>query len=189
MISRFAAAIAAAMVMASPANAGEIVDAAAKAESALAEGRPADALAEIGAARDKVWEAMPLTVAQALFVNARPTGHGGYDARASSTFKLGEEILVYAEPVGYGYRRDGDFYWIDLTVDFEIRTTTGQSLGGQEGFGEFKLRSRYRTKEFHTFLSYAFTGLQAGDYVLVTTLNDTVSGQSASFELPFKAIE
>ncbi|MCC2110809.1 MAG: hypothetical protein KDJ16_02105 [Hyphomicrobiales bacterium] len=189
MISRFAAAIAAAMFMATSANAGEIVDAAAKAENALAEGRHVDALADIDAARGKVWDAVPLTIAKALFVGSRPSGYGAYDERGSNSFKLGEEIMVYAEPVGFGYRADGSYYQIDLVVDFEVRTSTGQVLGGQQNFGVLKARSRYMNKEFHAFLSYSFTGLQVGKYVLVTTLNDAVTGQKASFELPFEAVE
>ena len=189
MISRLAAASVATFCWTSSVLAGGIVDAAIRAENALAKGKTVEALASIETATQEVWDAIPLTIVKALFVSARPTGFGAYQERASKSYRLGEPILVYAEPVGFGYRADGAFNWIDLTADFEIRTSTGQSLGGQEDFGDFRVRSRYRNREFHIFLSYTFNGLQPGEYVLITTLKDRVTGRSASFELPFTTVE
>ncbi|WP_157775335.1 hypothetical protein [Hartmannibacter diazotrophicus] len=171
-----------------PALAGELVDHATTAEKLLGEDKPVQALAEMEAAFNAAWDLAPLGFSEALFVAARPAGFGIYDARPSNIFKEGEDMLVYAEPFGFGYGRDGELFLIDFKADFELRTPTGQVLHQQDGFADLKMRSRRRNKEFQVFITYNFSGLKQGDYVLVTRLHDLHSDKVASFDLPFTIV-
>jgi len=186
--SLIAAGLLAAPVFAAPAAAGELVDRAAEAERLLADGNAVDALAELEAAFDIAWSEAPLGFSQALFVASRPHGFGIYEARQDARFQEGEDLLVYAEPYGFGYGRDGDLYKIQFDADFVLRTPTGQIIHGQENFSRLEMESRRPNKEFQVFITYSFTGLRPGDYVLATTLTDVNSGKVGTFDLPFTIV-
>ena len=167
------------------AMAGAASDAAAKAEALAAEGKTAEALAAIEDAKLAIWQAVPLSFGKAIFVASDPQGYGIYDVRDSSSFKQSEPLVVYFEPLGYDYARDGDIYVIDLALDFEITTPAGESLHKQNEFAHLTLRSRFPNKEFMGKLTYDFSGVQPGDYIVKTTVKDVKSGKNNAFSLPF----
>ncbi|WP_181705945.1 hypothetical protein [Chthonobacter rhizosphaerae] len=167
-------------------SAGELVDRATRAEGLLAEKKPVQALAEVEAAFNAVWDQAPLSFSEALFVTEKPTGFGIYTARPNTVFSPGEDLYVYSEPFGYGYGQDGDMFTIGFDADFELRTAKGQILHSQTGFAAPGLTTRRRNKEFQVFITYNFQGLRPGDYVLVTRLRDKNSDKVGSFELPFQ---
>ena len=173
---------------AAPAWAGEIVDAAGKAEQQVGAGQFLEALETLDGAVGKVWEQAPLTVRKALFVAGDPPGFGLYTARPDSVFKASEVLVVYAEPVGYGFGREGDQYVIDLAVDVELKNKAGQVLGAKADFGQLKLVSHAQNHEFMAKLSYNFSGLPAGEYEVVTTLRDAPTGKKGTFSLPFTIV-
>ena len=165
--------------------AGQILDDATTAESLLATGKPVQALAAVEDAFNIAWDAAPLGFSEASFVTGKPEGFGIYNARPTSVFMPDEQMLVYAEPFGYGFGKDGDFFKIDFTADFELRTAKGQILHAQSDFATLDMKSRRRNKEFQVFIVYAFKGLKPGDYVLETKLHDVNSPKTGNFELPF----
>jgi hypothetical protein len=165
--------------------AGPVLQNAQEAEALLTEGKPVQALASVEAAFNAVWDLAPLSFSEALFVTAKPAGFGIYDVRPTNIFKAGEDMLVYAEPFGYGYGSDGDLFKIAFDADFELRTAKGQILHSQDGFATLSMTSRRRNKEFQVFITYSFQGLKPGDYVLQTRLRDKNADKSGSFELPF----
>ncbi len=181
----FAAAVFAALLSILPAAAGPLTEQAQQAETELNAGNAVKALASIEAAFNSVWDATPLGFSEALFVTGKPAGFGVYDARATNVFRPDEDMMVYAEPFGFGYGRDGEGFKIGFDADFELRTAKGQILTSQEGFAVLDMASRRRNKEFQVFITYSFKGLKAGDYVLVTKLRDRNSAKAGSFELPF----
>lgn len=166
-------------------GAAELADRARVAEGLLTENKPVQALAEMEAAFNAAWERAPLGFSEALFVAARPAGFGIYDARPTGVFQEGEDMLVYAEPFGFGYGRENELFLIDFKADFELRTPTGQILHKQADFADLTMKSRRRNKEFQVFITYNFNGLKPGDYVLVTRLHDLHSSKTGAFELPF----
>jgi hypothetical protein len=179
------AALAASCLAASAASAGEIVDRAAEAEKLAGSGMYMEALDSLAAAQAKVWEQAPLTVRRAVFVASDPGGFGIYDVRENSVFKPGETLIVYAEPVGFGYKEDGSINVIDIAVDVELKNKEGVSIGAKQDFGRFTLRSRVKNREFMAKLSYDFTGIEPGEYEVFTTLRDATTGKSGTFSLPF----
>lgn len=171
------------------AEAGELVDHAARAEQLLQANKPVPALAEIEAAFNSVWDKAGLGFSEALFVTSPPAGFGLYTPRATAAFHDGEPMHVYAEPFGYGFApKDGQFA-IALSADFRVRNAKGQVLQEQKGFADLTTVSRRRNKEFQVSITYQISGLKPGDYILATTLNDRTSGKSGSFELPFSIMK
>lgn len=165
--------------------AGEIVDRAAEAESFLQDGKPVKALGAAEAAYDATWRAIPLSFTKALFAASAPEGFGRYTPRENAVFSAGDEIVVYAEPVGYAYGEGANGFSIDLDADLDVRTASGQILASQTGFSRLSYTSPIRERAFNVTLTFAFDGLKPGDYVLAVTLRDTHSDKSGSFELPF----
>jgi hypothetical protein len=186
---KFAAAMATmAMLFASPGFAGEIADAGAAAEQQVGNGQFLEAIETLNGAVGKVWAQAPLTVRKALFVSDDPPGFGLYTARPDSVFKASEVLVVYAEPVGYGFGKEGDQNVIDLAVDVELKNKAGQVLGEKADFGRLRLVSHAQNHEFMAKLSYNFSGLPAGEYEVVTTLRDASTGKTGSFALPFTIV-
>ncbi|QGZ36234.1 hypothetical protein [Stappia indica] len=136
-------------------------------------------------ALDAAWQQAPLSFAALAFTDGAATGYGRYTPRADAVFAAGDTLTVYAEPVGFGHEETAEGYGVRLTAGFELLNTSGQVLAEQTGFADLRADSRNRLREFHATLSFAFEGLRPGDYRLVTTLTDTVSGKTASGELPF----
>ena len=183
----FAAALIALQVSAG--HAGDLVDAAQKAEAAVEAGNLAGAMAALNGARDAVWSASPLTINKAILVASDPQGFGSYDIRDSNQYKSGEPIVIYTEPSGFGYGRDGDLYLVSMALDLQINNSSGESIASQEGFANWELRSRVPNKEFMGKITYNFTGLEPGDYVVDTNIRDKNSDKTVRFSTPFKIVE
>lgn len=142
-------------------------------------------LASAYEALDAAWQQAPLTFAALTFTDGPASGYGRYTPRADAVFAAGDTLTVYAEPVGFGHEQTAEGYGVRLTAGFELLNTSGQVLAEQTGFADLRADSRNRLREFHATLSFAFEGLRPGEYRLVTKLTDTVSGKTASGELPF----
>lgn len=147
------------------------------------------AVADIDAARAGVRAALdkaPLGFRRVLFVKDVPEGFAAYHPRADNVFGVDEPLIVYAEPVGVIWKKNGDEFASNLTVDFEIRTRDGQVLAGQRGFGEFALEAREPPLDYMSHVKLEVTGAPAGAYILGLTIHDTNSGKSSSTDLPFE---
>lgn len=166
--------------------AGPVADTAAEAEAFALEGQPIDAILTMDAALGKLWDQLPLTFIEALFIQARPEGYGVYTPHPTTRFTAGEDMLVYAELAGYGYGREGDYYTIAFDADMEVHTEDGKLLGGQQDFVELTHQSRVPSREFFAVLTYSFTGIAPGQYKVTTTLKDRNSDRVSSFGLAFE---
>jgi hypothetical protein len=180
--------LAAWLISAAPALSGEIADAATKAEALFGEGKYQESLAALDAAREVIWQKAPLTFGKTLFVVSDPGGYGVYDLRDNNEFKPGEPLVIYTEPQGYGHGRDGAMYLLNLKLDFEIRNKAGESLAKQENFSAWALRSRVANKEFMGKVTYNLTGIEPGEYEVITTVRDQNSAKTGSFTMPFKIV-
>jgi hypothetical protein len=187
MMKPLFAALFAASLLVGPglAAAGDVTAAATRAEDLAAAGNYEEALAAIDEAKEVIWKAAPLTFRRALFVASDPQGFGIFDIRENAVFRKSEQLIIYSEPVGFGYGRDGNIYTIDLTLDFVIRGVDGKEVAKQENFGTLSLRSRVPNKEFMAKVTYNFSGLPAGDYEVTTVARDKSTGKSGQFALKF----
>ena len=180
-----ASAILAFHVAAGPALAGPAVDAASKAEQLAAQSKFDEAFQAIDEAREAIWKAAPLTFREALFDTSDPQGFGIFDARESTTFKKSEPLIIYSEPMGFGYGQDGELYVIDLALDFIIKKPDGSEVAKQENFASLTLRSRVPNKEFMAKVTYDVSGLPAGDYSVTTIAHDKNPPKTGEFTLDF----
>jgi hypothetical protein len=175
----------AAILLAAPAAAGELVSSANTAEGLAAQNKYLDAIDEMSWAVAKLWQWSPLLIRKSLFVAGEPGGYGIYDERKDAVFKRKEPLIIYAEPVGFGYTYADGLYSIDLALDFEVKDKQGKTVASKANFGALTLKSRVQNREFYAKVTYDFSGLQPGDYDVTTTMRDKATEKTTNFTLPF----
>ena len=183
--------ITAALALPSAAQAGELTDLAAQVEALQTAGDDAGAVA---AARDlfaKTWDATTgLAIGETALIVEPASGYGIYNPRPDDKFKLDEPVLIYAEPIGFGYGSPGEgLYSIGFFVDLKVMNDAGEVLGDLQNVTELDLTSRYQNREFQANLTYNLTGIPAGRYTLQTTLRDKNSAKIGSFETSVEFVE
>ncbi|GAB1479911.1 hypothetical protein MASR2M74_24810 [Paracoccaceae bacterium] len=164
--------------------AGPVAEKAAEAEAAMGSG---DYLGGLAAAREiteQVWDATPgILFLETLPVTEAAAGFGLYNPRPDAVYKTGEPIILYAEPVGFGYGTGGEgLFNVGFAVDLQVLDEAGQELGNVENVTELNLTARYKLREFQANLTYNLEGIAPGKYRLVTTLRDKNSPKTGSFE-------
>src|SRR5688500_9358893 len=125
MFRRMTLATALTIAVVGQAFAGEIEDLAREAETKLKAGQHLAAVDALRRAIDVVNAKSPLSLRKVQFSAERPKGFGIYKKRADSVFRRGEPLIVYAEPVGMGWRMEDGLNNALLATDFEIRTPDG----------------------------------------------------------------
>lgn len=176
-------------VMAGGAQAGPIADNAAKAEQLLQSGDPVAAAQALDDAMEELWIQSPLVFRKVLFVEDS-SGFGIYRPRESNVFKPGEPLIIYAEPIGYGYGKHAlGGNEIKLSADFELTDPEGNSLFSQADFLTLDLPVRYHNREFQMKMTVSLTGLGVGQYKAKFVVHDANSPKTGAFELPFEVAE
>ena len=135
------------------------------------------------------WLQTPLTFRRVLFVSAPVEAFGVYTPRESAVFNGKAPLVIYAEPVGYGWRAQGDLNETDFGMDMAIKDTAGQVVFEKKDMLVFKIASHVKNREVHITATLNLTGAPAGKYIAVGTLHDHVTNKSNSFELPFEIQE
>lgn len=164
----------------------DIATLAERAREAAAAGRPIEALDALDEAAALISERMPLTIRRATFVAEEPQGYGVFNPRDSNLFEAGQPLLIYAELAGQGWRRSGDIFRTDLVLDFELWRADGQPLVAQQAFNTIATASRRRNREFFLYVTYSFTGIEPGAYVVRTLVRDRAGNKQSSFDLAFQ---
>jgi hypothetical protein len=156
----------------------------------VAQAQTLDEIDKREAAVLEAWNATPLTVRRAIFVDGHPEGFGQYVERANNVFRAGEKLVTYAEPVGYGWKDiGGGLYQFGFKVDFLVKTANGKVIGGQEDFADIALKSHARNREFDVLLNLNLSDIEPGDYVIEYKLRDIASSKIVSISQPFKIVE
>jgi len=132
----------------------------------------------------KVWESSPLVFRHVSVVNSA-AGFGDFERRNSDTFKAGEILMVYVEPVGFTYVLANERYWLALSVDLAIENDAGQIISEGEDLFLIDDSSRIQIREFHMVLSVKIPQIKAGEYKAVYQVRDMNSGKTGSFTVPF----
>jgi hypothetical protein len=65
-----------------------------------------------------------------------------------------------------------------------------KGMGGTElrripDFTNLRIGSRVKNRELAALLTYSFSGIPVGEYIVDTIMRDRVSGKSETFSLPF----
>jgi hypothetical protein len=169
------------------AHAGPAADQVAEAEALIEAGDSDDAMVLFDTAVDTFWEELPLHLRNTLFVSS-VEAFGQYEPRAA-TFRPGETVTVYIEPVGYGFVSAAGFYRAAFSTALQIRTPGGLILAESEDFGKLAWAGRARSREIPLTVSVTLPGLSPGDYELSLTLTDDASGDTATGTLSFAVAE
>jgi hypothetical protein len=169
-LARSAAAIAAAMLIG---------------VSAPAMAQSLEAITQAEEAVYAAWEATPLTFREALFVTNDEAQFGDYEARPDAVFAQGEPIIVYAEPVGFGWIEEGEGYRFGFDIDLRILSPEGTVLLNQPDFLAVAQESRARTRDFLLMMTLDLSGAEPGNYRLEYTVRDIASEKSAPIALDF----
>lgn len=169
--------------------AGPLADAARKAEEQAAAGDTVGAHTTIRDAFGAFAATLPFSIGKAVFVSAAPEGYGMYAVRPEASFKVGEALISYVEPVGLTWRpADGGLLESHFTVDLELLDPKGTVLAEQKAFGSFDFKGSVRNQEVFAKLTLNLSGPPAGDYVLRYRFRDAASGAVAISEQPFKIV-
>jgi hypothetical protein len=169
------------------ARAGDIADKAAEAESLLSAGKPEEALAAFDQATGDFWTALPLTMRVATFVDS-VGGFGDYHPLAGASFKPGDTLKIYVEPVGYGFSEEGESFRATIAADLEVKSPGGLIFGKAADFARLTWASREKLRQVHATIASPLPALKAGDYVLSLTLRDLNSAKTATIDLPFTVV-
>lgn len=174
-----------AISFAAPAAAADLVARATEAQSLADQGKSIEAIAALDAATDTLWEQAPLTFRRALWVAGPANGFGAYNPRETNVYAAGDQMIVYAEPIGFGWSKTGDIWQTNLAIDLTIRSKDGEVLLDKPDFQKLAIASRLRNREFMTTLTLTLTGIDPGEYIADTTLRDLVTGKHGTMSLPF----
>lgn len=145
-----------------------------------------DTLSEAKAAYDAAWDQAPLAVQRAEFVSKHTENYGSPTVRQTNVFNGTEPLLIYVEPIGFGYLEGDDLNVLGITYDLRLLNTSGLALIQKEDFVTVKIKSAGRPKEFFNNLTLTLAGLPPAKYVVELTLNDLASDETAILELPFQ---
>ena len=170
---------------AAPAAAADLVAKATEAQTLADQGKFIEAIAALDQAADTLWEQAPLTFRRALWVAGPPNGFGAYNRRETDAYAAGDQMIVYAEPVGFGWAKSGDIWQTNLAVDLAIKTKDGEVLINQPDFQKLAVASRLRNREFIATLTLTLNGIHPGEYIADTTFRDQVTGKTGTMSLPF----
>ena len=184
-------ALAAMTSLAVPLRAGTVAETATGIETKIAAADLTGAIKDARALLGLVWDmSLDISFSQALLVAAPAAGYGVYNPRETNVFGKGESIIIYCEPVGFGYGvEDGGVWSIGFNVDLQVLTEAGEVLGDVPSVTDLKLISRYQNREFQANITYDLNGLDAGRYRLITTLRDKNSTRSGSFDTLIEIVD
>jgi len=169
-------------------EAGEIADKATLADTLLERGYPEAGLAAFDKATAAFWSASPLQF-RAIVLADDVDGYGSYTERSSTTFRKGDTLSVYFEPVGHTFTPTADGVRAAIDVDVEIRTPGGLILGSADDFASVAWMGRKPIYEVHATIATELPDLKPGPYLLLLTFRDQGSAKVKEVTLPFSIIE
>lgn len=177
--------------LSAPAFAGPIADKAAEIETLIAADDSVGAGAAANELYGQVWAtATAISFRQIVLVATPAAGFGVYNPRPDEKFKVGEPVIIYAEPYGYGFGTPEEgLYSIGFMVDLKVLSDSGEILGEIPDLTQLDLQSRAQNHEFQANLTYTLDGITPGKYVLQTTLRDKNSAKTGTFDVPIEIVE
>jgi hypothetical protein len=145
-------------------------------------------LATYDAARDAllaVWAELPLTVRNVTLTREIATGYGAYQPRDGHSYSIGEQIHVYVEVLGYGWRDNADGTLSSLLdADLNLLDASGNKLATQPKFLDSEQVSRQKLLETYLTLNASLTSFEPGDYQLQFVLHDLAGHKDTTFAVP-----
>jgi len=165
-----------------PVLAGPVTEAATKVEAAAAADDFAAWYEANEALLEAAWNVPGLHFGNIANTTVPAPAYGNFEERADTVYAVGEPILIYAEPRGYGYGDvGGGMLEIAFGIDLRVLDPAGTVLLEMPDFSNFTLQTRAQARELMFNLTVSLDGAPPGDYQLEFTFNDRHGGQSDSF--------
>ena len=173
------------------AGSATVAEQAAEIEQRQASGDFAGAMATARSLLAGLWEAAPgIDFTEVVPETERSAGFGLYNPRPDTRYAQGEPVMIYVEPVGFGYGAGGEgIYLVGFYVDLQVLGADGNELANAVNITQLDHATRARVQEFGTDVIYNFNGLKPGKYRLVTTLRDKNSAKTGSFDLDIEVTD
>lgn len=171
-------------LLAGSAGAGDLKGLLNQAGQLADQGQIFQAASTLRAALAEVWSLKPMGIKGASLVAQKAGAYGQYQPRPNNVYQKGEPILIYVEPAGYRFKKQGEMYTFGFSADFAVLSEDGKVLGGQKNFNRWQFSSREPLFEVYVNLTYNLTGAPPGTYLMQTTLHDANGGGDVSFKLP-----
>ncbi len=166
----------------SPVQAGQLTDAAAAVEAAVAAGDFNAWQAANAQLLATAWVQPGLLFNRLLLTSTLAAGYGNYEVRPDSIYARDTPIYVYAEPEGYGFGDlGGGRMEIAFDIDLRVMDPTGAVLLEVPNFMALAYQTWGPAREFVANMTVDMAQAPAGDYRLEFTFRDRHGGQSASF--------
>ncbi len=174
-------------LLSGPATAGQLADAATKAEALAASGDAVGAHDVMRTAISDFSATLPFSIGKAVFVAADPAGYAMYDPKPDAQFNPGEALVSYVEPVGLSWKPAAAAGKLQthFTVDMDLVSASGEVLSSQKALGTYTFTSFFRNQEIYALVTTDVSGAAAGDYILRFHFNDLNSGKTASVDQKF----
>jgi hypothetical protein len=168
-----------------------VAEQAAEIEQRQGSGDFAGAMAAARSLLAGLWEASPgIDFTEVVPETERSAGFGLYNPRPDTRYGQGEPVMIYVEPVGFGYGAGGEgIYLVGFYVDLQVLGADGNELANAVNITQLDHATRARVQEFGTDVIYNFDGLKPGKYRLVTTLRDKNSAKTGSFDLDIEVTD
>ena len=108
-------------------------------------------------------------------------GYGIYEPHNSNSFKPGDKISLYVEPIGFSDKPIQSLNLMNFTADLLVSHKAGHVLTGFQNLPISTIISHHKNKELTLSVSITQTSpFPLGDYVLKYIIHDAVSGNSFS---------
>lgn len=173
------------------AYAGDVADLATQIEDALGKHDTGRALQAADTIFMTAWNATAgVGFTAALPVDGVPKAYGVYNPRKDTVYKVGEPIILYAEPFGYGYgQTTPGIFTIGFDVDLRVLGMDGAVVAEAPGVLAVGMESRHKNQEFMADMTFNLGGLAPGMYKLETTLRDKNSPKWGQFVTQVEVVE
>ena len=132
-----------------------------------------------------IWNEMPLTVRNVTLATGTAQNYGNYSVHEGNSYGPGEQIHVYVEVLGYGWKDNGDgTQSILLDADLHLLDANGTTVASQDKFLSTNIVSKQKLLETYLALDARLTSFAAGSYTLQYTLHDRAGGKDTTFGVP-----
>ncbi|MBN2123575.1 MAG: hypothetical protein JW821_04745 [Deltaproteobacteria bacterium] len=139
--------------------------------------KPLEAAQKLRECLIALWDQVPLTAVNVRIVKDTKD----FAPRPDNVYKAAEHIFIHCELYGYGLKKTGEVYSVDIVTDLNVKDAQGNALGGKKEAGTFQVKSPMPVTEFSIDLDYSLPEAPAGLYDLETVIRDRNSAKTTQF--------
>jgi len=150
--------------------------------------RATAALVHLDEARNKLGELGMLQVRRLTIVNS-VDGYGTYEPRKETVFRLGEQLMLYAEVGSYRSESTPEGWRSSLSTSYEVVDDQGRRVDGGQ-FPDVEDYCQNFRRDFHVQYGISLPSrIYPGPYELRLTVTDNLSNKRSQTSVPFEIVE